>query len=61
MTVAFEQTTYAVSEGDGTTQVCAVVSGIPAGGLESEIVVTLATSDGTAGRVHSSNTLLVPS
>ena len=59
MTVAFEQSTYTVSEGDGSTQVCVVVSGVPAGGLESEIVVTLATVDGTAGRVHSSNTLLV--
>ena len=54
VTVAFEQTTYTVSEGDGTTQVCVVVSGVPAGGLESEIVVILTTTDGDkAGRVHS--------
>ena len=52
MTVAFEQTTYTVSEGDGSTQVCVEVSGVPAGGLESEIVVTLSPSDDTAGRVH---------
>ena len=54
VTVAFEQTTYTPSEGDGTTQVCVVVSGLPTGGLECEIVVTLATMDGDkAGRVHS--------
>ena len=61
MTVAFEQSTYTASEGDGITQVCVEVSGAPVGGLESEIVVTLTPSDGTAGRVHSSNTLLVSS
>ena len=37
-----------------------VVSGVPADGLEFEIVVTLSPSDGTAGRVHSSNTLYHP-
>ena len=60
--VAFEQSTYTVSEGDGSTQVCVVVSGVPAGGLESEIVVTLSPSDGTAGiGFIGSNTLLVSS
>ena len=49
VTVEFEQSTYTVSEGDGSTQVCVVVSGVPAGGLECEIVVTLSPSDGTAG------------
>ena len=49
VTVAFEQSTYNVSEGDGTTQVCVEVSGIPAGGLECEIMVTLTTMDNTAG------------
>ena len=54
VTVAFEQTTYTASEGNGTTQVCVEVSGIPASGLECEIMVTLTTMDGDkAGRVHS--------
>ena len=53
VTVAFEQSTYTVSEGDGSTQVCVVVSGVPAGGLESDIVVTLIAMNGDkAGRVH---------
>ena len=52
--VAFEQTTYTASEGNGTTEVCVEVSGVPGGGLECEIVVTLTTMDGDkAGRVHS--------
>ena len=49
VTVAFEQTTYTVSEGDGTAQVCVEVSGIPGGGLECDVVVTLTTVDDTAG------------
>ena len=50
--VAFEQTTYTVSEGDGTTEVCVVVSGVPGGGLECDIVVTLTTiNSDKAGRV----------
>ena len=54
MTVAFEQSTYTVSEGDGSTQVCVVVSDVPVGGLESDIVVTLIAMNGDkAGRVHS--------
>ena len=63
MTVAFEQSNYTVSEGDGTTQVCVEVSGIPAGGLECEIVVTLSPSNDTAGRVrrvkHTVSTILI--
>ena len=63
--VAFEQTTYTASEGNGTTEVCVEVSGVPGGGLECEIVVTLTTMDGDkAGRVHSwciASTVLVHS
>ena len=55
VTVAFEQTTYNVSEGDGTAQVCVVVSDVPAGLVqECDIVVTLTTMDNTAGRVQRS-------
>lgn len=38
---------YSVGEGDGSVEVCAELTSVPVGGLECEISVTLAFSDGT--------------
>ena len=36
----------------GSIEVCAVISGLPTGGLGCDVVVTLAVDDGTAGNDH---------
>ena len=51
VTASLEMDVYDFSEGDGTVQVCALLSSAPSGGLECSIVATLALMDGLkAGR-----------
>ena len=51
MTASLEMDVYDFSEGNGTVQVCALLSSAPSGGLECSIVATLTLMDGLkAGR-----------
>lgn len=45
-TVSLNSTVYCVSEEDGSVSVCVALSGIPPGGLECEIEVSLEAHDG---------------
>ena len=47
--VALQQDLYSAEEG-GEVQVCAVISNVPAGGLECPVVANLSASDGNAGK-----------
>ena len=38
--VAFNQAQYSVQESESSLMVCAEISGVPAGGLECDVVVT---------------------
>ena len=38
--VAFDEGQYSVQESESSVMVCAEISGVPAGGLECDIVVT---------------------
>ena len=46
-TVMWESPSFSVGEAAGSVSVCAEISGVPAGGLEFEVVVSITTSDGT--------------
>ena len=51
MTASLEMSVYDFSEGNGTRQVCALLSPALSGGLECSIVATLTLMDGLkAGR-----------
>ena len=45
VTIGLEEPTYTVNEGDGTIEVCAVLT---SGTLDRTVTVTLSTSDGSA-------------
>ena len=47
--VAFQQGSFSANEG-GMVEVCAVISSVPAGGLECPVVATLDATDGKAGK-----------
>ena len=40
------QSEYTVGEGDGSVEVCVEASGVPAGGLECDLTISLALTDG---------------
>ena len=46
--VALQQSSYSAAEG-GVVEVCAVISDVPAGGLECPVVANLSAVDGKAG------------
>ena len=41
---------YTVGEGDESVEVCVEASGMPAGGLECDLTISLALTDGTKTR-----------
>ena len=55
VTVKMAEREYTVGEGDGSVEVCVEASGVPAGGLECDLTISLALTDGTkTGRFRNS-------
>ena len=50
MTIQFQQAQYSFTESDGNVSVCLIISDVPTGGIERDVVVGLGASDDTAGK-----------
>ena len=50
VTVKMAESEYTVGEGDGSVEVCVEASGMPAGGLECDLTISLALTDGIKTR-----------
>ena len=50
ITVGYEFTSYTTSEGEGSVEICAIISQPPTGGALRAFVVSASTADGTASK-----------
>ena len=57
-TVTIVPSDYIVNESQGSVEVCASLTDIPAGGLECEVVATINTSDGSSASMSPVYTLV---